>query len=104
MPEPSTETRSPHFAQAATVETYVRIQLPRVFVPWARVLLELVPPRRGDTVLDVATGPGSVAREAARLVGTSGRVTGLDMSAAMLAAARAWQPEAGSAPIEYVQS
>ena len=106
MSEPSagTETRSPHFTQDATVETYVRIQLPRVFVPWARILLELAPPRPGDAVLDVATGPGTVAREAARLVGLNGRVTGLDMSAAMLAAGRAWAAESGAAPIEYVHS
>jgi ubiquinone/menaquinone biosynthesis C-methylase UbiE len=104
MTESSAQTRSPHFSQGTTVETYVRIQLPRVFVPWARVLLELVPPRPGDAVLDVATGPGSVAREAARLVGAGGRVTGLDMSAAMLAAGRAWPAEPGAAPIEYVES
>jgi ubiquinone/menaquinone biosynthesis C-methylase UbiE len=104
MTESSAQTRSPHFAQGTTVETYVRIQLPRVFVPWARVLLELVPPRPGDAVLDVATGPGTVAREAARAVGADGRVTGLDMSAAMLAAGRAWQAESGAAPIEYVEA
>jgi ubiquinone/menaquinone biosynthesis C-methylase UbiE len=104
MTESSAQTRSPHFAQGTTVETYVRIQLPRVFVPWARVLLELVPPHPGDAVLDVATGPGTVAREAARLVGVNGRVTGLDMSAAMLAAGRAWPGESGAAPIEYVHS
>jgi len=99
-----TETRSPHFAHDATVETYTRIHLPRVFAPWAGVLLEIVPPRTGDFVLDVATGPGTVARHAARLVGASGRVTGVDFSAAMLAAGRAWPAEPGAAPIEYIES
>ena len=40
----------------------------------------------GDTVLDVATGTGAVARELVRRYGC--RVVGLDQSAAMLAEAR----------------
>jgi SAM-dependent methyltransferase len=104
MAETSAQTHSPHFAQDATVQTYTSIHLPRVFVPWARILLEVVPPRPGDVVLDVATGPGTVARHAAGLVGPSGRVTGVDISAAMLSAGRAWPPEPGAAPIEYVES
>lgn len=42
----------------------------------------------GDRVLDVASGTGKVAIVAARAAGTSGRVTGIDLSAGMLAAAR----------------
>jgi ubiquinone/menaquinone biosynthesis C-methylase UbiE len=99
-----TETLSPHFARDATVQTYTSIHLPRVFAPWARVLLEVVRPRAGDAVLDVATGPGTVARHVARLVGPTGRVTGVDISAAMLAAGRSWPPDPGAAPIEYVES
>ncbi|KAA2213048.1 class I SAM-dependent methyltransferase [Teichococcus oryzae] len=44
--------------------------------------------RPGMTVLDVATGTGLVAREAARLTGPEGRVWGLDPSSGMLAEAR----------------
>jgi demethylmenaquinone methyltransferase/2-methoxy-6-polyprenyl-1,4-benzoquinol methylase len=40
----------------------------------------------GMQVLDVAVGTGLVAHEAVRLVGPSGRVTGVDPSAGMLAA------------------
>ena len=104
MTDTSTETRSPHFGQDATVQTYRDIHLPRVFTPWAKVLLEVVPPRTGDAVVDVATGPGTVARQAALRVGPSGRVTGVDLSAAMLAVAREFAPEAGAAAIEYVES
>ena len=43
----------------------------------------------GMQVIDVGTGTGLVAREAARLVGPQGRVLGVDPSAAMLANARA---------------
>ena len=42
----------------------------------------------GEQVLDVATGTGHVAFAAARLVGETGAVTGLDLSPAMLAQAR----------------
>ena len=73
-------------------------------MPWARVLLELAPTHAGEAVLDVATGPGTVARQAAAMAGPSGRVTGVDFSAAMLAVGRGWPAEAGSAPIEYLEA
>jgi demethylmenaquinone methyltransferase/2-methoxy-6-polyprenyl-1,4-benzoquinol methylase len=47
---------------------------------------------RGMRVLDVATGTGLVAREALRLVGPGGNVTGVDVSAGMLARAAATLP------------
>lgn len=97
-------TRSPHFKQDAAAQTYREVQLPHIFVPWARVLLELAPTHAGEAVLDVATGPGTVARQAAALAGPAGRVTGVDFSAAMLAVGRAWPVEAGSAPIEYLEA
>ena len=98
------QTRSPHFGREATARTYRNIHLPRVFAPWAHVLLEIVPPRPGDAVLDVATGPGTVARPAAAKAGPSGRVTGVDLSGAMLDVARSFQPEPRSAPIQYLES
>ena len=67
-------TRSPHFTQDATAQTYRDVQMPHIFVPWARVLLELAPTHAGEIVLDVATGPGTVARAAAAMAGPSGRV------------------------------
>jgi demethylmenaquinone methyltransferase/2-methoxy-6-polyprenyl-1,4-benzoquinol methylase len=42
----------------------------------------------GMAVLDVATGTGQMAREAARIVGPSGKIVGLDPSNGMLAEAR----------------
>ncbi len=41
----------------------------------------------GDRVLDVACGPGVVARLAAPVVGASGRVVGADINEGMLAVA-----------------
>lgn len=47
----------------------------------ARLLIGL---SRGDTVLDVACGPGNFSREFARVVGPDGLVVGLDGSRSML--------------------
>ena len=104
MTQTPAQTRSPHFNREATANTYRDVHLPRVFAPWARVLLEIAPARPGETVLDAATGPGTVARQAALLAGPSGRVVGADISAAMLGVARSWPAEQGAAPIEYVES
>src|SRR5678816_2440853 len=43
----------------------------------------------GMTVLDVGTGTGLLAREAAAIVGSSGRVTGVDPSLQMMTASQA---------------
>src|SRR5205823_12255406 len=54
-------------------------------------------------VLDVATGPGTVARPAALRSGPSGRVTACDLSPAMLAVAKAKTPLEQAAPITYLE-
>jgi ubiquinone/menaquinone biosynthesis C-methylase UbiE len=51
-------------------------------------------------VLDVACGTGVVARQAARAVGTTGQVTGLDINEGMLHVARTVAPPVG-APITW---
>ena len=50
----------------------------------ARKLVDLVPLKVGDSVLDVATGTGYVAFNAAAKVGKSGAVIGIDNSRTML--------------------
>jgi SAM-dependent methyltransferase len=47
---------------------------------YAAALLELVGPRPGERVLDVATGPGTVAIQAALAVGPSGQVVASDLT------------------------
>jgi len=47
-------------------------------------LVDLVPLKRGDSVLDIATGTGYVAFQAAKAVGSSGAVLGIDISGTML--------------------
>lgn len=54
----------------------------------ARILLETVPLKSGQKVLDIATGTGLVAIAAAQKVGSEGYVIGIDMTPGMLHQAR----------------
>ena len=55
----------------------------------------------GQTVLDLGSGAGFDALIAARKVGPSGRVIGVDMTDAMLSKARANAERAGAAHVEF---
>ncbi|HEX9095434.1 MAG TPA: class I SAM-dependent methyltransferase [Candidatus Dormibacteraeota bacterium] len=92
------------FSVGSIAGTYEEIYVPRIFVPWAGLLLERAALRPGEAVLDIATGPGTVARIAAEQVGPQGRVVGADFSEAMIAIARTKAPVASAAKIEYVVS
>ena len=92
------------FSVGSIAGTYDDIYVPRIFIPWARLLLERAALRPGEAVLDIATGPGTVARLAAEAVGPKGRVVATDFSEAMIAIARTKPPSAGAAPIEYLVS
>jgi ubiquinone/menaquinone biosynthesis C-methylase UbiE len=65
----------------------------------AKRLLELADLKAGETVLDVATGTGLVATVAAQLVGTRGKVIGVDFSPEMLAQAK--QKATGIPQLEF---
>ena len=67
-------------------------------VPTAMV--DIVP---GETVLDLGSGGGIDALLAARRVGPTGRVYGLDMTDEMLALARENQARAGVANVEFLK-
>src|SRR5262249_2271447 len=55
-------------------------------------------------VLDVATGPGTVARLAAKRIGSGGRVVATDISRPMLDVANSKPSSPDSAPIAYIES
>ena len=86
------------------VEIYDEVMVPRMFEPWARLLVDRLEVAVGEAVLDVACGPGSVTRIVAARVGATGRVTGCDLSAPMLALARSKPAVPGHAAINYHQA
>lgn len=84
-------------------ERYVR----RTMEPWIQALLDVADLQPGESVFDLACGPGFVARGAVSRVGPQGRVVGLDLNAGMIAVARAADPtiewltgDAGALPFE----
>ncbi|PKN78586.1 MAG: methyltransferase [Chloroflexi bacterium HGW-Chloroflexi-9] len=72
-----------------------------VMASFVERVIERAELREGDAVLDVACGTGFVARRAAEAVGPGGRVTGLDLNAGMLGAARRFSPAAN---IEWTEA
>jgi SAM-dependent methyltransferase len=90
-------------ASLSAMSIYDEIMVPRLFDPWAELLLDQLDLRSGQAVLDVACGPGTVSRKAATRVGGSGRVTACDLSPAMLELARSKATTDGSAAIEYLE-
>jgi ubiquinone/menaquinone biosynthesis C-methylase UbiE len=67
---------------------YDEILVPRMFTPWGEALLDAVGVDAANVALDVACGPGTVTRLLSERVGPTGRVTGADLSPAMLEIAR----------------
>jgi len=63
--------------------------------------LAVVPLAPGDVVVDIGSGPGADAFAAARAVGPTGRVFGIDMTPAMLEAARRNAREADLPNVEF---
>lgn len=72
------------------------------FRPWTAVLLAEAAILPGERILDLATGTGIVAREAAPFIGNRGRVVALDINPAMLAVGRSL-PEPDGASIEWLE-
>jgi SAM-dependent methyltransferase len=91
-------------APRSAMNVYADVMVPRIFGPWGHELLGELGLAPGEAVLDVACGPGTVTRLAAALSGPAGRVTGCDLSLAMLGIAAGLGSVAGGAAIEYVEA
>jgi arsenite methyltransferase len=66
-------------------------------------MLDLAAIEPGEAVLDLGSGSGTDAFAAAHLTGSTGRVTGVDMTDAQLAKARRLAEERGLANVEFVE-
>jgi ubiquinone/menaquinone biosynthesis C-methylase UbiE len=89
--------------EGSAAELYERYAARHILRPWATGLVDAAAVRKGDRILDMACGTGVVARLAADRAGTTGRVTGLDLNAGMVATARSL-PVPPGAPVEWVQA
>jgi len=92
------------FTNPSVPKAYEEFFVPRLFEPWAELLLDEAKLKKGQAIIDVATGPGTVARLAAPTLGPKGRIVATDISRLMLDIARAKRALTGAAPIEYVES
>ncbi|MGA3353385.1 MAG: class I SAM-dependent methyltransferase [Acidimicrobiales bacterium] len=95
--------RSLGFKGVSVPEAYGRFLARQLFEPWAADLVRRARLAPRASVLDVASGTGSVARLAARVVAQGGLVVASDISAGMLAVAARMPSADGSAPIEYLE-
>lgn len=92
------------FTNPAVPKAYDEYFVPRLFEPWAKLVLDAAALQRGEALIDVATGPGTVARLAAPLLGPKGRILATDIAKPMLDLARAKPAPHDAAAIEYVES
>ena len=58
--------------------------VPAIFGQWPPIFAEIAELRSGEDVLDVGCGTGVFTREALKTVGSTGSVTGIDLSESML--------------------
>jgi ubiquinone/menaquinone biosynthesis C-methylase UbiE len=91
-----------HMPKQSPAELYEDYLVPGVHGRWTPLLLDYAKPEPGERVLDLACGTGIVARRIAPLLGSEGRIVGLDVSPDMLAVAERL-PRPPGAPIEWQQ-
>jgi ubiquinone/menaquinone biosynthesis C-methylase UbiE len=83
--------------------TYEELLVPRTMLPCAKLLLDQTKVDKGNHLLDIACGPGTVSFLAAESVGPTGKVTGIDISPEMLEIARSKNSSLDSAPVEFIE-
>jgi ubiquinone/menaquinone biosynthesis C-methylase UbiE len=62
---------------------------------WAHQLVDFMPPKAGENVLDIACGSGNIAFYIADMVGPEGKITGVDISRGMIKRCNEKREEAG---------
>jgi ubiquinone/menaquinone biosynthesis C-methylase UbiE len=92
------------FNDDETAQVYESLLVPLIFNPWANLLLKKAALSRGQHILDLATGPGTLARLASAALGPSGQVSAADLSPKMLAQASAKPAVPNGAPITYTEA
>jgi ubiquinone/menaquinone biosynthesis C-methylase UbiE len=73
---------------------------PAIYEPFGRRLVDWLPLKPAATMLDVATGSGAVLLPAARLLGSQGHITGIDLSDGLLRQAEALAQAEGLTNVE----
>lgn len=90
-------------AEAGQVWATFQEQIDRTIEPFGRVGMAALAPKPGERVIDIGCGCGQTTVELATRVGASGAVTGVDISAPMLAVARGRAIPDGAARPEFRQ-
>ena len=85
-PAAYTEDAKQNWSKAAA--SYSRLSAD-YFPPITAAFVDFCGPLAGQTVLDVACGPGTLTHAAAKVVGPFGKIIGVDLSAAMIKIAAA---------------
>lgn len=76
----------------------------RFYIPIANKLVEFANLQNGQKILDIATGTGIVALNAAQKVGHTGKVIGVDISTGMLSNARQKLTETSLHNVEFIEA
>lgn len=94
-----------HLIDAPTTfaERYDATLVPVIFRPWAQEMIRRADPQVGEHILDLACGTGAVTREIVAAGIVPGSLTGVDMSAEMLAVAR-MRAEAAGIEAEWIEA
>jgi SAM-dependent methyltransferase len=99
-----TDRPQDEYALARTPEEYERLRLQaRVWEPATGRMFDQVGLAAGATCLDAGCGPGETMRLMAQRVGTSGRVTGVDIDAPLGAQAVAMLHDAGHRQCDFAR-
>lgn len=78
-----------------------REEIERVTRPVTELMVDALDPQPGDTVLDLAAGPGDVGYAAAALLGDDGRLISSDFSSEMVEVARRRAAHLGLGNVEH---